>query len=317
MKVTDLQKGAENVGISLGKAAKIGKKTVDDSLAGALSLAMKAQEGAQSALKMMYNPVFPEQFQKADFFIPNLIMIKDDAVRRNVDVCKGSIGWRSTQNGVEILNLYDEAVEFSGLHFIPAAVCDSVYYVDPFDRSRFIQLGCYFEKMQASRLAELEHIAFSLGAKNYCVEMEESTKENRNFAQEVFGNKSAILHGVKVGEDSSESRTVEDEKSSQRKIVAGSKFESGRQPVRPEDLRWFTHDDQVQNLINMRCSGAGSDGMQTYTIEFKGSDFSTIGITTAAKIDSALGLISFGNSFKLQNKVSKECHSKLYYKLEF
>jgi hypothetical protein len=87
-----------------------------------------------------YNPVFPEQYESDQFAIPNLAMIVDDAVRRDVDVCKGSIGWQSNQKGVEIFCLYNEAIDFRGLHFIPAAVCDPVYYVDPFDKARFVHL---------------------------------------------------------------------------------------------------------------------------------------------------------------------------------
>ena len=29
-----------------------------------------------------------------------MIMIVDDAVRRGIDVCEGSIGWRSNENGI-------------------------------------------------------------------------------------------------------------------------------------------------------------------------------------------------------------------------
>lgn len=38
-------------------------------------------------------------------------MIVDDAVRRDIDVCEGSIGWLGKENDIEILYLYDTAIE--------------------------------------------------------------------------------------------------------------------------------------------------------------------------------------------------------------
>lgn len=39
-----------------------------------------------------YNPLFLEQYQNEGFNIPNMIMIVDDAIRRDIDVCEGAIG---------------------------------------------------------------------------------------------------------------------------------------------------------------------------------------------------------------------------------
>lgn len=49
--------------------------------------------------------------------------------------------------------------------FIPAATCDAVYYVDSFDRRRFIRLDYIFDHAHKERMAELKHIASSLGAR--------------------------------------------------------------------------------------------------------------------------------------------------------
>ena len=93
-----------------------------------------------------YNPLSPDQYKSDIFNLPNIIMIVDDAVRRGIDVCEGSIGWLSKESGVEILSLYDEAVEFSGIQFVSAVTCNAPYYVDSFNRNRFIRTDCIFTK---------------------------------------------------------------------------------------------------------------------------------------------------------------------------
>jgi len=312
----NLQKGSEQVGNVIGKAAEIGKKAADGTFTGAQALITKAQEENQKSLVKKYNPVFPEQYKSDKFSIPNLVMIVDDAVRRDIDVCKGSIGWRSNQKGVEIFCLYDEAIDYSGLHFIPAAVCDSVYYVDPFDKSRFVRLDCYFDKMQESRLAELQKIAYALGAKRYNVTMEDTSSEKSSLLQKASERAIDHLGVVKGKADATEERSVASERESQRKSVAHADFSGERQPTVPE-LKWFAHDDNIKNLIEMRCSGKGTGDIKTYTLVFKGSDFATIGANTAARIDGAIGKISVGSDFKMQSKVTKESHHNLIFQIEF
>ena len=48
-----------------------------------------------------YNPLFPEEYFSDTFFVPNIIRIVDDAVRRDIDVCQGAIGWRENKKGTE------------------------------------------------------------------------------------------------------------------------------------------------------------------------------------------------------------------------
>lgn len=102
----DLHKGVKNVGNALGKAAEVGKKAANDTLVSAQSLVSKAQEENRKALIKKYNPIFPEDYKKESFGIPNMVMIVDDVVRKGIDVCEGAIGWRSNTKGVEVFSLY-------------------------------------------------------------------------------------------------------------------------------------------------------------------------------------------------------------------
>lgn len=312
----DLQKGARQVGNVLGKAAEIGRKAADETREGAQSILARAQEENVKAQIKKYNPVFPSQYEAADFNLPNLVMIVDDVVRKGIEVCKGAIGWRSLQKGVEIFCLYDEAIIYSGLHFIPAAICDTIYYVDPHDRSQFIRLDCYFDKMQESRLAELQHIAYCLGAKRYSVEIYDTSSEKQAASQKVSANVKDASGLVKGTSDTSESRSIEAERSAKRKRLASSEFAGKRPPTLPK-LCWFTHDENIQNLIRMRCSGQDEGGIKSYAIEFAGSDFATMGANTAAKIDGVIGRIGAGSNFEMKSHAIKESHHTLRFQVEF
>ncbi len=120
---------------------------------------------------------------------------------------------------MEVFRLYDEAIAFSGLNFIPAAVCDAIYDVDIHDRSRFIRLDCYFEKMQESKLAELKHIAYSLGAKKYSVEMYDTTSEQRTVKQKGKINVKNGVGALKNSVNASEERELTAENKTQRKAL--------------------------------------------------------------------------------------------------
>ena len=136
----DFKKGAGILKNAAGKVSEAGKKAVGAVQTGMQTMSDKAQQQAYEERMKKYAPLFPDQYRNADFNIPNMIHIVDDAVRKGIDVCEGSIGWLSQEKGVEVFHLYDEAIGFSGLQFLPAAICDSVYYVDPFNRNCYISI---------------------------------------------------------------------------------------------------------------------------------------------------------------------------------
>lgn len=311
-----LGKGAEGVGNAIGKAAEIGKIAAYGVKASAQLLADKAQEESLKAQLKKYNPVFPDQYRAPEFGLPNLIRIVDDAVRQDIEACRGAIGWKSQEKGVEVFHLYDEAVAFSGLHFVPAAICDSVYYVDAQDRSRFIRLDCYFEKMQESKLAELQHIAYSLGAKKYSVEMHETSSEKHSAKQKGSLRGKAGAGADKKAVAASGERSLTAEKETQREAVAFAEFAGDMKPTQPV-LHWFAHDDNIKNLIQMRCSGEGKNEMKIFSINLNGSDTASMGVSTAAKLDAAVGSLGLGSSLDLQSRAVEERHHKMSFQLEF
>ncbi len=112
-----------------------------------------------------YRPVTKEVYQSPSFHLPNMIRIVDGNERRGIDVCRDAIGWLDAVKGTQIFNLYREAIGDSELSFYPKPSLYSTYYIDAFDRSRFVDLDSYFATMQQDKMAELRRIAFMLGAK--------------------------------------------------------------------------------------------------------------------------------------------------------
>ena len=178
MKITiDTKKSAEAVSGFLQKTSDLGKKTVSDVQAGAVALSEKAKQDSYLRRLKKYNPLFPDVYHSESFNLPNMIMIRDDAERKGIDVCEGAIGWLGNESGMEVLYLYDEFVRDSGITFVPSADCDAVYYVDSFDRTRYLRVDCIFKKAHEEKLAELKYVAYCLGAKSCTIEISESNVE--------------------------------------------------------------------------------------------------------------------------------------------
>lgn len=315
MKKFDFTKSGEalkNAANKVGEASKSIMKSAKDN---AQLLAEQAQVMAEvqqaknkEALIKKLNPLFPDSYSSSDFKLPNLIRIVDAAVRRDIEVCEGAIGWTTTEKTVEVLHLYDNAVEFSGLTFLPTATCDSIYYVDPHNKNHFISIDCYFSLMQESRLAELQHIAYSLGAKHYWVEIVESASESQSSL------KSAILNANFAGASSVEQQHKST--TAKSKSVAEAVFSSGRKPIKP-DLWWFANDNNILNLIKMRCSEDTQDEITTYTTEINSSNAAAMSISAAAKVDVAINSLRIGANASFSNSSEKEHNRKMYFKLEF
>ena len=87
-------------------------------------------------------------------------------------------------------------------------------------------------------------------------------------------------------------------------------FEGNNACKRPE-LKWFSYDDNIRRLIEMRIDSANS--IKSETIALSGSSSATMSQKTAYAIDSAVG----GGGTSLSSQAEKECNSTLIYHIEF
>ena len=328
MKISiDTKKGAEVVSGFLQKTSDFGKKTISDVQAGANDLSEKMKQDSYQRRLKKYNPLFPDVYQSAAFNLPNMIMIRDDAERRGIDVCEGAIGWMGNEGGMEVLYLYDEVVPTSGITFVPSADCNAIYYVDKFDRNKFVRTDCIFKIAYDERLAELEHIAYSLGAKHCTIDILETEKSlkkaNRRFGFEKKANMQLEDSDDKIEGQASAEVNSNYETTQKREDTRHCELilEGSDKPKKPK-LKWFAYDDGIKGLIEMRCKGGNK--VNARTLKIRGSSSITMSKDTACRIDSAISSIGgvdgkYGDkrSAKLESQVTKETERVFIFNVEF
>ncbi len=311
----DTKKGADAFNNFLQKTSDAGKKAVGEVQKGAVALSEKAKQDSYARRLQKYNPLFPDVYQSADFCLPNMIVIVDDAVRRGIDVCEGAIGWRSNQNGMEVLHLYDEAVTMSGIHFVPTVTCDAVYYVDSFDRNRYIRTDCIFSKAHEERLAELKHVAHVLGAKFCSIEISETSHQVNTSNKKFSLSESARIKSVDISSTESSEQSSAYHNNVQRSGRVTAEFKGSDTPHRPK-LKWFAHDETIKKLVDMRCKNVNA--ITSETLELSGSSSATMSQKTACAIDGAIGKIGgMKGSSSMEAKAIMENSSKLIFHVEF
>ena len=292
------------------KVSDVGKTAADGVQKGVKAMAEKNKNEAYLRKLKKYNPLFPDTYLSESFNLPNMIQIVDDAVRRGVDVCEGAMGWLSQDCGMEILHLYDEAVELRKIQFVPNVECNAIYYVDNFDRNRFVKVDCIFSRAHDERLAELKHVAHFLGAKRCSIEMVEGDSEmqSNDFRMNAKSNYGK-LKSTESHEQSTSSKRFE-----QRRGRVVAEFEGSDTPQKPE-LKWFANDDNVKRLIEMRCTNSNS--IKSEMLELEGSSSAAMSQKTASAIDLAVAKMDTKGGFNMEKHATKENHSKLIFCVEF
>lgn len=315
MKITiDTKKGAEAVSGFLQKTSDLGKKTVSDVQAGAVALSEKAKQDSYLRRLKKYNPLFADVYHSDTFNLPNMIMIRDDAERKGIDVCEGAIGWLGNESGMEVFYLYDEFVPNCGITFIPTADCDAIYYVDSHDRKRFIRIDYIFSKAHEERLAELKHIAHSLGAKSCSIEIIESNVETSVSKKKTAFSGSGVLRGAKTSSTESAEQNISSQSASHRSGKIHAQFEGHSTPQHPT-LKWFANDDIIKSLIESRCHGDNS--LKLETLELSGSTSATMSRKTACSIDNAVGAMKLAGNSNMEAQATRENSTTLYFSIEF
>lgn len=307
----DKKKSAEALSELVQGTVDLGKKAAAAAEAGVTAIVEKSKADEYARRLKKFNPLFPEQYLSDGFNIPNIIVIVDDAVRKGIDVCDGAIGWLSKESGEEVLHLYDEAITFSGIQFIPAPICNAVYYVDHFDRGRFIQADCIFSRNLKEKIDELQHIAESVGARRCIINISESSKNSK--AKQKSASIDANTDQAKGKASVDYELATKNSRNQYGRIEA--EFTGLRFAKRPT-LKWFAYDDSINNLVETCCSGKRR--VKKLTLELSGSTTATMSQAIACAIDGV-----FVNSLKVKGHASmksqakEEYQSKLLFYIEF
>ena len=231
-------------------------------------------------------PLFLEDFEGAEFVMPKMICVGEiDKPHAENAVCKGSVGFKTVMNDMSVITIYRDHIGDFDLSFYPE-LDNNVYYVDPCDRDQYVSLDDYFAYMKMQRVAELQRIAQSLGAKHFKVTF-------------IERNASVSANAVHVAEAVN---------------VAKAKRFPGHAPIRPE-LHYLKKEINITNLIEMRMDPLSPLQHQRFNIEMSKS--SGIKVQDAVKIDAMLKILKVTSSTSIVSAVKKEERSILQYEIEF
>ena len=282
---------------SAGK--NVGKKAAD----GAKSIAEQTKKNIYDAQAKKYTIVTEKEFASEEFVMPIVVKIVNDSANRNFVTTDDAVGWIEKHDAVNVLHMYFNYASKCHIDFFPHIQIESVYCKYRFDESIFIDTNDIFKKTTDEKVAELENIAFCLGAKKCSVEIVESDSSSKGTSV-----------GFKVG--SSEVSLITDGGISKKKsnVIRGktiSHWDGNDMPKQPR-LAWFEQNENIKNLIDMRFSDVNAIKSKTY--ELSGSSSFTMNKSIAGVIDTVLGI---KGTASMLNKVNEEHNSVLIYEIEF
>ena len=254
-------------------------------------------------------PVFPDDFEGAEFVLPKMIHIAEmDKAHADNPVCEGSIGFRTVLDEMSALTIYRNKINTFGLTFYPE-LDYGVYYVDPCDRDHYVLMNDYFSYMKMQRVAELQRIAQSLGATHFKVTYKEKSKSVSSKTIDAALSMSTGTDGGGV----KASRSTSDSLLSSMSIEAEMRF-PGHAPVRPE-LNYLKKEINIVNLIELRMDPFSPLQQQRFNLELINS--SGIREKDAVKIDAMLKSMKISGNINFISEVQNEARRIMEYEIEF
>ena len=164
-------------------------------------------------------------------------------------------------------------------------------------------------------MAELEHVAYCLGAKKCSVKIREKIIETHQLDRHVSAGEEVAKEEASVEIAENVEQSVARDNKNERIGLNEVVFKGTAVPTRP-NLKWFAHDDNILGLVEMCCSSSRT--IKSKRLNLSGSSSATMSQKTAYSIDTAiekLGGVKGGVS--LNNQAKKESQSELIFQLEF
>lgn len=310
-------------GVAAEKARVVGGKVAAAAKEKSAVIAAKAQESAeirkiseQERKLRKLAPVTAEEYFSDDYDLPYLIVIVDEDQRKGEELCEGAIGWLSTQqDGMEILNMYYEFVPESGINFFPKPQMQAAYYIDAFDKSRYIDVERIFNVSEQDQATELRNIAYCLGAKSCRLLSVNSQQSQEACKTRKNGNTCLPIKGIQIRADVDAERCKDGLQSSDLAIMFEQQFEGSDKPIIPE-LKWFSDNQEILSLIDMRC-GNKPNNIKKYTVNIDASQCSSVKEDQAIKIDAALSKVKLKASANMQKSIRNRMRKTLLFEIEF
>ncbi len=267
------------------------------------------EENQRKADLERLKPLFQEDFKEDEFVLPKMIRVAGiDKAHADSAACKGSVGYRTVMDDMTVVTIFRDFIDNFGLTFYPELE-NGVFYVDPCDRDHYISLDDYFSFMKMQRVAELQKIAQSLGAKHFRVISRERTEAMSSSSVDAATSVKAAGQGV----NAAYSHSVSNSSMTSMSIEAEMRF-PGHAPIRP-DLHYLKKEINVTNLIEMRMDPLSPLEHQHFSIEMINS--SGIKVKDAVKIDAMMKAMKVSASTSIVAEAQNEARRMLEYEIEF
>ena len=276
----------------------------------------RAAEKKEKEMKALL-PVFPDDISSPEFALPKMIHIAEmDKKHAESELCKGSVGHETVVDGLRMLNIYPANVNLFDIHLVPNADSE-VYYIDPFDRDKYIALDEYFKYLRLLKVHELQRIAQDLGAKHFRVTYISQEKENSNNDRTT---KIQAAEKGKPGQNGSigiQSDSINDRSNLKRLEVMAEMEYMGHEPKMPK-LFYLKSDPNVESLIEARMS---DNTILHQKLRINLLTSSGIKEKDAVKIDAALSAagVKLGGGVKntITSQTQNEAKMSLEYEIDF
>lgn len=305
--------GFQKINLNEAKEKVAEKKDQAIQLAGeARDLVLQKKAQAQEDFSVWKNkPITLERLQNGSFQFPSLIRIVDTDSRINKRGCEDAIGFDEGLKAGKLVTFLDDFVDELGLDFIPA-LDDSVYYVDPINSKKYIDIDEYFDYLRKEKVNELIEVAQCLGAEYVKVSLLEEKKS-------VKGEKNKNKASAKVDDVSVKVEHQHDESRKEyisSKILAEHNF-AGGEPRMPK-LNYLKNENEINFLIGIRMNEESpAKGRQVKY--FKTINTTGIKKSDAIAIDGALKKLGFsvGANSSVENLVDTESLYEFEYEIVF
>lgn len=298
---------ADNMGAAAKKAASVARQNAKQ---GGEQLGSWLDQTKREMELKSLRPIFEEDLNSPEFAMTKMIIVaKMDKKHAESELCKGSIGFISEQKGVTVINIYTDKADLYGLTYYPDRDSE-IYYVDPFDRDRYVALDDYFHYLKVARVNELQRIAQDLGAKHFRVTYKEDMRaEVENHQKAGF---KAAQKNLKANEAAEAEHSMSENTSSTLEIAAEMEC-IGHDPVEPK-LVYFQKDESIKNLIRLRMS---DNPVKHQKFSLYCSQSSGIRVNDAAKIDAALAAMKYSMKVSVTSKAMNEERRYFEYEIDF
>lgn len=253
-------------------------------------------------------PVFPGQIGN-EYKIPPFVQVVDHDKNFGKDVCHGAIGFDRRPNHVPMFAVSRGRLEELDLKFLPNAN-DMFFYIHPYDNHTYIAIDEYFLYLRKQRVAELEKIAYDLGAKHLKITYMEE--------KESFVKKTATLNGTgkqrKISAKADANHISEKHEYADVRVGAEMFWEGHDIPRRPK-LSLYQDEIDIINLIDMRMENPSAVKSKTYLLNY--NTRREMKVEDAIKIDGALKALKMNGAATLRSISEMQSRMKLEYEIEF